>query len=63
MARLGSPWAAAQVAGLGPLKWNFRDVPSTIMLVATRLRHVAATEFGTKRYLQMDQLAEVVAIA
>jgi hypothetical protein len=24
------------------------------MLVAARLRHVAATKWGTKRYLQMD---------
>ena len=28
-----------------------------------RLRHVAATKWGTKRYLQMNRLAEVVAIA
>jgi hypothetical protein len=33
------------------------------MLVAARLRHVAATKWGTKRYLRMDSLAEVVAIA
>jgi hypothetical protein len=33
------------------------------MLVAARLRHVAATKWGTKRYLQMNRLAEVVAIA
>ena len=31
------------------------------MLVAARLRHVAATKWGTKRYLQMDRLAEIVA--
>ena len=28
-----------------------------------RLRHVAATKWGTKGYLQMDRLAEIVAIA
>jgi hypothetical protein len=33
------------------------------MLVAARLGHVAATKWGTKRYLQMARLAEVVAIA
>jgi hypothetical protein len=33
------------------------------MLVAARLRHVAATRWGTKRYLQMNRLAEIVAIA
>jgi len=33
------------------------------MLVAARLRHVAATKWGTKRYLQMNRLAEVRAIA
>jgi len=41
----------------------FPDGHSALMLVAARLRHVAATKWGTKRYLQMDRLAEVVAIA
>jgi len=41
----------------------FPDGKSALMLVAARLRHVAATKWGTKRYLQMDRLAEVVAIA
>ena len=40
----------------------FPDGHSALMLVAARLRHVAATKWGTKRYLQMDRLAEVVAI-
>ena len=41
----------------------FPDGQSALMLVAARLRHVAATKWGTKRYLQMDRLAELVAIA
>lgn len=41
----------------------FPDGQSALMLAAARLRHVAATKWGTKRYLQMDRLAEVVAIA
>jgi transposase-like protein len=41
----------------------FPDGKSALMLVAARLRHVAATKWGSKRYLQMDRLAEVVAIA
>jgi transposase-like protein len=41
----------------------FPDGNSALMLVAARLRHVAATRWGTKRYLHMDRLAEVVAIA
>jgi transposase-like protein len=41
----------------------FPDGQSALMLVAARLRHVAATRWGTKRYLQMDRLAEIVAIA
>ena len=41
----------------------FPDGQSALMLVAARLRHVAATQWGTKRYLQMDRLAEIVAIA
>jgi putative transposase len=41
----------------------FPDGQSALMLAAARLRHVAATKWGTKRYLQMNRLAEVVAIA
>ena len=41
----------------------FPDGKSALMLVAARLRHVAATKWGTKRYLQMNRLAEVRAIA
>jgi transposase-like protein len=41
----------------------FPDGKSALMLVAARLRHVAGTRWGTKRYLQMNRLAEVVAIA
>jgi hypothetical protein len=41
----------------------FPDGNSALMLVAARLRHVAATKWGTKRYLQMNRLAEVKAIA
>src|SRR6266568_2302556 len=35
----------------------FPDGQSALMLVAARLRHVAATRWGTKRYLQMNRLA------
>jgi putative transposase len=41
----------------------FPDGKSALMLVAARLRHVAGTRWGTKRYLQMNRLAEVAAIA
>jgi transposase-like protein len=41
----------------------FPDGKSALMLVAARLRYVAATRWGTKRYLQMNRLAELVAIA
>jgi putative transposase len=41
----------------------FPDGKSALMLVAARLRHIAGTRWGTKRYLQMNRLAEVVAIA
>ena len=41
----------------------FPDGRSALMLVAARLRHTAATKWGTKRYLQMNRLAEVRAIA
>ena len=41
----------------------FPDGKSALMLVAARLRHVASTKWGTKRYLQMNRLAEVKVIA
>jgi putative transposase len=41
----------------------FPDGQSALMLVVARPWHVASTKWGTKRYLQMNQLAEVVAIA
>jgi putative transposase len=41
----------------------FPDGHSTLMLAAARLRHVAAIRWGSKRYLQMNRLAEVLAIA
>ena len=41
----------------------FPDGQSALKLVAARLRHVAATKWGAKRYLQMNRLPEVVAIA
>jgi putative transposase len=41
----------------------FPDGRSALMLVAARLRQVAATRWGTKRYLQMSGQAEVRAIA
>jgi putative transposase len=41
----------------------FPDGQPALMLVAARLRHVAATKWGTKRYLQMNRLAQVVAFA
>ena len=41
----------------------FPDGNSALMLVAARLRHVAGTRWGAKRHLQMNRLAEVVAIA
>jgi putative transposase len=41
----------------------FPDGHSALMLVTARLRYVAGTKWGTKRYLQMNRLAEVRAIA
>jgi transposase-like protein len=41
----------------------FPDGKSALMLVAARLRHVAATRWGSNHYLQMNRLAEVQAIA
>ena len=34
----------------------FPDGQSALMLAAARLRHVAGTKWGTRRYLAMDEL-------
>lgn len=36
----------------------FPDGRSALMLVAARLRHIAGTKWGTKRYLDMERLRE-----
>jgi putative transposase len=36
----------------------FLDGESALMLVAARLRHMAGTKWGTRRYLDMNRLAE-----
>ena len=36
----------------------FPDGHSALMLAAARLRHIAATKWGTKRYLRMDLLLQ-----
>jgi putative transposase len=38
---------------------NFPDGESALMLVAARLRHVAGTRWGTRRYLDMSALNEI----
>jgi transposase-like protein len=37
---------------------NFPDGESALMLVAARLRHVAGTKWGTRRYLDMQLLED-----
>ena len=36
----------------------FPDGESALMLVAVRLRHIAGSKWGTKRYLSMDRIDE-----
>ena len=36
----------------------FPDGHSALMLVGARLRHIAGTKWGTRRYLDMDKLRE-----
>ena len=36
----------------------FPDGQSALMLVAARLRHIAGTKWGTRRYLDMDRLRD-----
>ena len=37
----------------------FPDGKSALMLAAARLRHIAGTQWGTKRYLKMDLLRDL----
>jgi len=36
---------------------------SALMLMAARLRHVARTQWGTRRYLDMNRLKEMAKVA
>lgn len=38
---------------------SFPDGKSALMLVAARLRHIAETKWGTRRYLCMERLYEL----
>ena len=38
---------------------SFPDGKSALMLVSARLRHIAGTQWGTKRYLSMERLYEL----
>jgi len=40
---------------------NFPDGESALMLVAARLRHIAATKWGSKQYLNMKRMEEMAA--
>ncbi len=37
----------------------FPDGQSALLLVCTRLRHLAGTQWGTKRYMNMEHLKEL----
>ena len=37
----------------------FPDGKSALMLAAARLRHIAGTQWGTKRYFRMDLLRDL----
>jgi len=38
----------------------FPDGNSALMLVAARLRHIAGTKWGTRKYLDMSRLDELL---
>jgi len=40
----------------------FPDGRSALMLAAARLRHIAGTQWGTKRYLKMELLRDLGAV-
>ncbi len=39
---------------------SFPDGESALMLLCARLRHVASSDWGTKRYLNMDHLKSMI---
>ena len=39
---------------------TFPDGESALMLVCARLRHVTSSEWGTKRYLNMEHLTSMI---
>ena len=39
---------------------TFPDGESALMLVCARLRHIASSSWGTKRYLNMDHLTSIL---
>ncbi len=39
---------------------TFPDGESALMLVCARLRHIAGSEWGTKRYLNMEHLNSMI---
>jgi putative transposase len=41
----------------------FPDGQSALMLVAARLRYIAGTKWGTRRYLDMERLKETATMA
>ncbi len=41
----------------------FPDGSSAMLLVAARLRHIAGTKWGTRRYLDMTKLREHLPVA
>ena len=41
---------------------SFPDGKSALMLVSARLRHVAGSRWGTRRYINMDHLKEQEAL-
>ena len=41
----------------------FPDGDSAMLLVAARLRHIAGTKWGTRRYLDMTKLKEILPVA
>jgi len=38
---------------------SFPDGVSALMLVTARLRHIASTQWGTKKYLDVKKLSEI----
>ncbi len=53
-------WINREIKRRTKVVGSFPDGESALMLVCAHLRHVASSDWGTKRYLNMDHLKSMI---